>query len=196
MKLLNLGCGECQLTKPWVNVDRFSSLFPPDAPELRDILAKDNYIDADLLQPLPFGDNTFLGVLCSHILEHFPAQEGVRMLAEARRVLVPGAPLIVSVPDCSYFRRVHGEDRNENWPRLFDTTDPNNPIPTFFDAALWFNEHAAILTEDALWCYLVRAGFCPAKCTLIPPDAELDSNDPIHAQLNRRKFSVIMQAIK
>lgn len=195
MKLLNLGCGDTRPGEPWTNVDVFHSMFAVGTPERAQIDALPNYVEANLLDKLPFEDATYDGCLCSHILEHFNAQDGLRLLLEAKRVLKPDGIVLVSVPDASYFRKVYWEDRNENWPRLFETTDPNNPIPTFFEAALWFNEHAAILTEDAVWCYLKRAGFsvCPKEW----PVADLNEvSEAMAKQLNRRSFSVEMIGIK
>lgn len=197
MKLVNLGCGDTKLPEPWVNVDTFHSMFAPGTPERNQIDMIGNYVDAQLLEPLPFDDYSVSGLLASHLLEHFNAQDGLKLLKEVHRILGSGSSVIVSVPDASYFRRVYPEDRNENWNRLYDTTDPNNPIPTFFEAALWFNEHAAILTEDAVWSYLTMAGFKNVR-RLDP--VSFTEDDPImqmmHKELNRRKFSLVMVGTK
>jgi predicted SAM-dependent methyltransferase len=196
MKLLNIGCGETRPGEPWVNVDHFSALFEPSSPEWKQIAACPNYVDADITKRLPFDDGSVDGVLLSHVLEHFDAPQGLALLVEAYRVLKPGGIVLVSVPNASYFREVYPEDRNENWPRLFETTDPKNTIPTFFEAALWFNEHKAILTEDAVWCYLKRAGFSPSPV----PDYLSGAHDAVVVamteQLNRRIFSVEMVGVK
>lgn len=140
--------------------------------------------------PFPFPDEHFDGLIFCHVFEHFDAQLGLRVMQECRRILRSGGVLLVSVPNASYFREVYHHDRNENWPELFDVTDPANPIPTFFEAALWFDQHRMIFTQDALWCFLKRAGFdtsSPAK-----PDV-IDAMQPL---LNRRKFSVELFGVK
>lgn len=208
MKLLNLGCGDTRpgsdagLAVEWVNVDTFYSMFPEGSGDRAQIEACPNYVDADLTKRLPFDDLSVDGVLLSHVLEHFDAQDGLHLLIECYRVLKPGGIVLISVPDASYFRKVYPEDRNENWPALFETTDPKNTIATFFEAALWFNEHKAILTEDAVWCYLTRAGFrdvsaCnhftvgdPHQLDVYPAMAEMVK------QLNRRIFSCEMIGVK
>jgi predicted SAM-dependent methyltransferase len=185
MKLLNLGCGGVRPGEPWVNVDNLiGGMADPGEP---------NFVIHDIALPLPFADASFDGCLLSHILEHFDAQEGLRLMKEAYRVLAPGGVVLVSVPDASYFRKVYPEDRNENWPRLFDADDPPNPIPTFFEAALWFNEHKAILTEDSLWAYFTMAGF-----SVISPAAaeEKEAYLPLRTQTNRHKISVEMIGVK
>lgn len=205
MKLLNLGCGGDRHPEPWVNVDNLFAIFEPGRPERTQLHNEPNYVNADITKPLPFPDETFNVVLFSHCLEHFPAQQGLKILMEIRRVLKTGCSVIVSVPDASYFRTVFPEDRNENWPRLFDTTDPKNPIPTFFEAALFFNEHDVILTEDAVWCYLKRAGFDVISNIGIVLSAFYESAGRTEdrqaacaaiAKLNRLKFSLIMEARK
>lgn len=191
MKLLNLGCGSQRPGSPWINVDSLRTILPEGSPERFQIDAMHNYVEADLRAPLPFATESMDGCLLSHILEHFDAPEGLRLLQECHRVLVPGGVVLVSVPDASYFRRVYPEDRNENWPELFDQTDPANPIPTFFEAALWFNEHKAILTEDAVWCYLTRAQFAVVPAAMETPAARV-----MWPELNRGKFSAVMAGIK
>lgn len=204
MKILNLGCGNTRPSEPWVNVDSLHAMFPEGTPEREQIDALPNYVDADLRERLPFDDNEFDGCLLSHVLEHFPAQSGLRLLVEARRVLKPGGVIIVSVPDAAYFRKVYPQDCVSAWPQLFDTTDPNNTFSTFFEAALWFNEHEAILTEDAVWCYLMRAMFSyinrvtPGWITaeFRSPEEAPSASVLMCDQLNRLKFSLIMEARK
>jgi SAM-dependent methyltransferase len=53
---------------------------------------------ADLDEPLPFEDSTFDVVVIAEVLEHLRFPENV--LAEAKRVLVPGGAIVGSVPNC------------------------------------------------------------------------------------------------
>lgn len=121
-------------------------------------------------------------------------------MQNCHHILKRGGVLLVSVPDASYFKRVYAEDCNENWPRLYEVTDPANPIPTFFEAALWFDQHKALLTEDVLWCYFVRAGFSPYRIYRInpamPPDDADDAVAVMLRVLNRRKFSLFMEGVR
>lgn len=193
MKLLNLGCGYPRIQGPeWVNIDNLKSQLTPGTPEYVDLCAERNYVEHNILEALPFPDNDFDGILASHVFEHFDCQEALRILLECRRVLRPGASLVISVPDASYFLRVYPEDRVSNWPRLFGVTDPGNTIPTFFEAALWFDQHKAILTRDALLCYILRAGFQ----TVEPRLQEGVARQWIAPHLNRREFSIEVEARK
>jgi GT2 family glycosyltransferase/SAM-dependent methyltransferase len=58
----------------------------------------------------PFADGTFGAVVAFEIIEHLAEQE--QMLAEVRRVLVPGGLLIVSTPD----RRLYSEATGQSNP--------------------------------------------------------------------------------
>ena len=152
--------------------------------------------------------NAFDGVLLSHVIEHMDCQAGLKLFREIKRVMKPGGCFMVSTPDASYFRKVYPEDRNENWPRLFDVSDPPNPIPTWLEAALWFDQHKVILTEDALWSYFVMAGFeepVNTWCSSDNGEAIIISRprrareavfSQLVAHLNRLKFSLIMSALK
>lgn len=207
MKLLNLGAGSVMPGTPWINVDCLRSIHAEGTPERFQIDARCNYVECDIFKsPLPFEDMSISGCLLSHIIEHADAQEGLRLLQECYRVLVPGGVVLVSVPDASYFRKVYPEDRNENWEELFGQADPNNPIPTFFEAALWFNEHKAILSEDALWAYFTRAGFTAwddATYRLIQNgfmrlgyENACETARVMIPELNRNKFSLTMLGVK
>lgn len=195
MLLLNLGCGSTRpVDERWVNLDDLHWQLPEGSPERSALDAESNYVQHDVSSgALPFPDGYFDGVLASHFFEHFDAQEGLRIMKECRRVLKAGSPLLVSVPDATYFRRVYHEDTNENWPRLFGVTDPKNTIPTFFEAALWFEQHKVILTEDALWAYFVRAGFHePSRWIGVEPTESLVE---MSKQLNRPEFSLTMYSL-
>jgi len=74
----------------------------PDADRLRE--AERAGVPAELVQGdarrLPFPDASFDAVLLSEVLEHVADDRGA--LAELRRVLRPGAPLAISVPNRRY----------------------------------------------------------------------------------------------
>jgi len=195
MILLNLGCGGDKLPEPFINVDMLKSHFTEGTPERAQIDALPNYVESDLSKRLPFEDASVDGCFLSHVIEHFDAQRGLALLKECHRVMKPGAHIMASVPDASYFRSINEEDINSNWPRLFEVSDPNNPIPSFFEAALWFNEHFAILTEDALWCYFKRAGFRDAQ-RIIGTPVHTEALRLMGERLNRRIFSLEMFAAK
>ncbi|MGH3406472.1 MAG: class I SAM-dependent methyltransferase [Streptosporangiaceae bacterium] len=56
----------------------------------------------DLNRGLPFADGTLQGVLLEHALEHLYLDDAVRLLAECRRCLAPGAAIRVVSPDARF----------------------------------------------------------------------------------------------
>jgi predicted SAM-dependent methyltransferase len=191
MKYLNLGCGgERQKSDEWVNLDDLHSQLPIGEGARDDLDKETNYVNFDVLSgPLPFDSDSFDGVLASHFFEHFDAQQGLAIMRECKRVLKTGGSLLVSVPSTEYFKQVHHVDRKENWPQLFDTHDPGNTYTSFFEAALWFEQHKVMLTAPALWAYFTRAGFRTEDNINGAPGEMV-------VRLNRRIFSLEMLATK
>src|ERR1700741_2935765 len=74
---LHLGSGGHELDG-WVNVD---------------LVGMGSDLRWDLTSRLPFEDGSADAVFLEHVLEHFPLATVLDMLAEARRVLVPGGIL-------------------------------------------------------------------------------------------------------
>jgi predicted SAM-dependent methyltransferase len=100
---LNLGCGN-RYSKFWINID-FNSTTPEVMP-------------CNLLEKLPFADNSIDVVYSSHFLEHFSKTEGERILAECFRILRPNGILRIVVPDLEYTCR--------EYLRVLDTLDSND----------------------------------------------------------------------
>lgn len=198
MTILNVGAGAMRLPRPFINLDNLREQLAVGTRERHMLDLEENYVEHTIgSSPLPFPDNSFTAVALFHCLEHFEAQEGLSLLKDILRVLEPGGRILVSVPDASYFRKVFQEDRNENWPRLFDVSDPPNPIPTWHEAALWFDQHRVILTEDAVWSYLTMAGYMGIeRLDSFTLETDDDALRAMHKELNRRIFSLVMKATK
>jgi hypothetical protein len=177
-------------------MDTLYSFLHEGSNERRNLDAEGNYVNHDCISgPMPLGDNSMDGILASHFFEHFNCQDAVKIMGDCLRVLRPKAPIVVSVPNASYFRKVHDRDNKENSFELFgEQITPQNPNNSFFDAALWFNEHFGILTEDSLWCYLVRAGFNEVR--LAPGTPETPELTKLMDHLNRPHFSLVMTGVK
>jgi len=96
-KYLNLGSGPRGLLDAhWMNVDGF-----PD---------RNVHFQVDLGRRLPFEDNTFDGVFCEHVLEHFSLEDGAHLSREVRRVLKPLSVFRVVVPDSAHILRTYVDD--------------------------------------------------------------------------------------
>jgi predicted SAM-dependent methyltransferase len=84
MKALNIGCGN-RFHPDWTNLD-FHSTGP-------------GVIAHNLLDGLPFANNTFDVVYHSHVIEHFTKKDAAALIKECYRVLRPGGTLRVVFPD-------------------------------------------------------------------------------------------------
>lgn len=97
---LNLGSGPRGINNVhWVNVDGFCD---------RNV----HYL-LDFSRPLPFPDESFDGVFCEHVLEHFSLEDGQRLAGECRRILRPGGCFRIVVPDAELVLRRYFNAPNE-----------------------------------------------------------------------------------
>jgi predicted SAM-dependent methyltransferase len=196
MRLLNLGCGATRPPEPWTNLDNLHPVLSPRTVERAQLDSEPNYINHDLSNPLPFPDDTFDGILCSHVLEHFDCHEAARIIGECKRVLRPDKALIVSVPDADFFLVVHEKDKPENAKELFgEPICPAEPWhKSFCDYALFHHGHKQVLTHASLACLLLRGGFDRYK--IWPSLSCRDEVDVMNPILNRLRFSAVLYALK
>lgn len=83
---LNLGSGPRGVfDEHWLNIDGFN----------------DTNVDylCNFSRRLPFNDNSFDGIFCEHVLEHFTYEDGRMLLSQCLRILKKGGVLRVIVPD-------------------------------------------------------------------------------------------------
>lgn len=81
---LNVGCGH-NILPSWLNVDLQGG--------------RRGTVFMDATRRWPFDEKSFDAILCEHTIEHMPKDAGVRLLAEALRVLRPGGRIRVVTPD-------------------------------------------------------------------------------------------------
>lgn len=97
---LNLGSGPRGLADAkWVNVDGYRDL-------------NVHYV-MDFSKPLPFPPDSFDGIFCEHVLEHFDLESGVTLLRQCFRVLRPGGCLRLVVPDGEKIMRSYFDSPGE-----------------------------------------------------------------------------------
>ena len=88
---LNVGCGK-HFHPAWTNLD---------------LQARPRVIQHDLRTRLPFPEGRFEAVYHSHVLEHLPRADGLRLLQECARVLRPKGIIRVAVPDLEAIARLY-----------------------------------------------------------------------------------------
>ena len=164
MILLNLGCGATRPSLPWINIDTLVEYL--SGPEwagrssgaLEQLSKETNYINMDFTKsPLPFDACSVDAIYSSHCLEHLDCHQALALLKECYRVLKVGGVVRIGVPDASIFRKNFLEDKPGNTPGLYGET--GNPVDSFINFALFYNEHKQIFTEDSLWCHFASAEF-------------------------------------
>lgn len=192
MKLVNLGAGSVRPKGGhWVNLDKLEGQMPQDQWEA--ICREPNYVEHDITTGVPFSDNVLDGCCLFHVAEHFSVQPLQKLLKECLRALKPQGVLMVSVPDAHYFRHVYPQDKGApTWQDLYGVTDPPNPIPTWLQAAMFFDQHMQVFSEDSLWCALTNAGFTNVERALKPPVFDDPVRKEMASLLDRIPFSLVM----
>lgn len=181
-RVLDLGCGEGRhaLAAYWFGAAR--EIVAVDV-NLQDVLtARSRKNDFPQTDPdkrchflvgdglrLPFADSSFHIVICSEVLEHIPDYRG--MLAEAKRVLVPGGTLAISVPRawperiCWWMSRAYHEVEGGHI-RIFNTARLSAEIENFgFRKILHHWAHALHVPYWWLRCLFWKRGadFAPVR---------------------------------
>ncbi len=165
---LNLGCGYID-HKDWVNVDNLDY--------------KHNVI-ADVLEGLPYDDNTFDYVLMNHTLQMFGYEELPVVLKEVKRVMKKGATLRILTPDLVLaFNAVVQRDKN-----YFPISDEleSTMAGKFARYIFWHGDTRCAFDEPTLKALLQKNGYKDVKSGKYG-DCELDS---------RKQESLIMEATK
>jgi predicted SAM-dependent methyltransferase len=92
VKLLNVGCGQ-RFHEDWTNIDFVST--------------EKGVIPYNLLEGIPFENETFDVVYHSHVLEHFSKQDGKRFMQECKRVLKKNGIIRVAVPNLEEIAKIY-----------------------------------------------------------------------------------------
>lgn len=205
MKLLNVGCGgQRPQGEHWWNTDTLREQLPISTPERTNLDAEPRYVECNLLvQPIPFPDDYFDGIVLVHVIEHFTCHNAALVLERCKKVLKPGGLIAVSVPDASYFVKTYAIDTKDRAIELFGEPIHDAYFDKFFDYALFRHDHKQVLTVDSLICLLWKAGFVNNQVSQIRSNdikgGNLASNI-VYAEmekiLSRRKFSVEVTVAK
>ncbi len=151
VKKLQLGTGRNN-KEGWLNSD------------LRPLSGQVLYLNAR--RRFPFEDGTFDYVYSEHMIEHLPFRDGLKMLAECRRVLKPGGVLRISTPDLQFLIDLCGPEKSDLQKRYLRwSVDTYMPEALSADEAFVVNlfmrnwAHRFIYSETVLRQALERSGF-------------------------------------
>ena len=164
---LNLGSGPEKGSNGWTNID----------------LGGGADLAIDLTKGLHFPEESTSQIYTSHFLEHLSYEQINPLLRECLRILKPGAPLLICVPDSELF--IHAYSNN-----LYQTTSLSDGthlnVPSFiidaeervYSKALvntgskidWLNyiaysanEHKYMFDRENLYNHLKQSGFTKIK---------------------------------
>jgi predicted SAM-dependent methyltransferase len=166
---LNLGSGPRGLASPhWINVDGY-----PDV-NVQHLV--------DLARPLPIADNMLDGIFSEHVQEHFSLEDGIGLLKECHRVLVPGGWLRLVMPDAERIVKTYLENPAELMQhRPVPSMRPMEAVNAYFrqryeHQCLYDFDLASHAFSEAGFTDITRADFGTGAC---PRDLILD--DPKYA---------------
>lgn len=112
----NLGCGKNWNHPFWTGFDGEVATDPKTGL---------HHVDFSTGLALEVPDNTFHLVYCSHLLEHFNAHDGKRLVREMLRILKPGGLIRVITPDIMLFLEAYQQNNtfffdkflSNHWPQ-------------------------------------------------------------------------------
>jgi predicted SAM-dependent methyltransferase len=145
---LNLGSGPRGIDNAhWVNVDGF----------------RDKHVHylVDFGRPLPFPNESFDGVFCEHVMEHFSLADGEGIAHEVHRVLRAGGCFRVIVPDADLVLRRYFDAPEELVTRRGTGVETPMEIVNLYFRQRY--EHQFFYDWSTMEKMLLRAGF-PTVC--------------------------------
>jgi predicted SAM-dependent methyltransferase len=147
---LNLGCFIVMFHHGWVNIDKLN---------LSEFAQKNYYrfVQSDLDQGFVGGPSDSVELIyASHLIEHFDAAAGLKLLKECRRVLRPGGLIRLACPDARKIIQLYEENR---LGELEEATDSQGATNLEKLNALLYGNHKTIYDEELLARILKDAGF-------------------------------------
>lgn len=138
--MLHLGCGN-NILEGWANVD----------------LAKaSGVIRHDLSSGLPVNDATASIIFSEHFIEHLTRHQGLVLLRECYRALVPGGKLRISTPSLQKLVREYSNGQVDEWGDV--SWEPGSPC-AMVNEGLRSWGHQYVYDEHDLKGLMEEAGF-------------------------------------
>jgi predicted SAM-dependent methyltransferase len=142
----------------------------------------------DLKFRLPFKNDRFEKVYCSHLLEHFTYRELKPLLNDVFRILKPGGQFLICVPDASKFVQAY---LGKFDPKILMQYEPaiSSTLPMDILSYIFYMDghHKFMFDFNNLQYHLSQAGF--SECVERSFDSNLDS-------ASRNNESLYMHCIK
>lgn len=148
-QLVNVACGP-HTPEGFLNIDL--------------IAASPDVMPWDCRRSIPLADGAAAGVRIEHFVEHLdPREEAPALLADARRVLMPGGVLRVIVPDAGRYLEAYCRDDLSGFRELATPVPFPADLPTRMDIVNYvfhqWGEHKWGYDFDTLQHRLRQAGF-------------------------------------
>jgi len=142
----------------------------------------------DLRRGVPFPENSVRAVFLEHVLEHFSFADGLALLTDCRRVLVPGGIIRVGVPDFGRYLESYAGDR-----RFVEDLRPRRPTTLLAVAEVALHHgHRSVWDAETLERVLTDAGFTEARqrpfgdSDLVPPpDSSYREPETVYAEARK-----------
>lgn len=113
---------------------------------------------------MPFPDDHFDGVISNDFFEHVTVPDKIAVLREARRVLRPGAPIVIKTPNLRYLQLSLWFKRLRALARLRDPRGLVIPMTQGHDHP----DHIGLTTRTELTGCLISAGFLNYEFSYAP----------------------------
>lgn len=176
---LHLGCGLGRIDG-WINID----IVPGPNVDLV----------CDLLQDLPYDDNSIDLIFCEHTLEHFTLAEGRKLLCKCSRVLKPTGRMRIGVPGLERCLK-HYHDNTWQQECWVTTPDANiNSRTQYINAYFRYWQHKFIYDEGELINAMLESGFQTARRQ---PHHTSDCPELCHLEVRSAEYTdLIVEGIK
>lgn len=116
----------------------------------------------DAGRPLPIQTQSLTHVFCEHLIEHLPQSQGVQLIYESYRCLVPNGKIRIATPNIEFYTGLFGVDAgNPQFLSLYGEMLQDRPMtPTKAINHVMRNwGHKFIWSESELKGVLIAAGF-------------------------------------
>ena len=132
----------------------------------------------DLTAGMPFSDNSFEQVYCSHVLEHFEFSDLKRLLKDVYRILKPGGKFLISVPNASIYIDAYLGNISSSHLLQYAPAVISNKKMDVLNYIFYMNgHHKFMFDQDNLTFHLEFAGFADCKLREFNPILDLKERD-------------------